>query len=223
MFKRQLPPRMRLIDHILRSNLFSLQHIVQRRGAILEALYHILEGFWFNPSELIMTSLFHFEDKVHRKSLPRDESTPLLFPRLLCQVLEHIDFPEEPRLERRRDCEVVLTIDRWHTMPRSYHLPPPDPAEDQLAADIPLEDQPPTIKNIEEPQAPAPPASASAPPALATTAPVPSVPPVPSTTMPIAYSDIVGPSTSAQPQQSITISTRDFLTIMDAVRTFSAT
>ena len=87
-----------------------------------------------------MTSLFHFEDKVHRRSLPRVESTPLLFPRLLCKVLEHIVFPEEPRLERRRDCEVVLTIDRWHTMPRSYHLPPPDPAEDQLAANIPPKD-----------------------------------------------------------------------------------
>ena len=139
---------MRLIDHILRSNLFPLQHIVQRRGAILEALYRISEGFWFSPSELIMTSLFHFEDKVHRMSLPRAESTPLLFLRLLCQVLEHIGFPEEPRLERRRDCEAVLTVDRWHTMPRSFHLPPPD----QPAANIPLEDQPPTAEHIAEPQ-----------------------------------------------------------------------
>ena len=31
LFKRQLPPSMLLIDHILRSNLFPLQHIVQRR------------------------------------------------------------------------------------------------------------------------------------------------------------------------------------------------
>ena len=44
MFRRQLPPDMLLIDHILRSNLFPLQHIVQRRGAILEALYKISEG-----------------------------------------------------------------------------------------------------------------------------------------------------------------------------------
>ena len=156
LFRRQLLPRMRLIDHILRSNLFPLQHIVQRRGSILEALYRISEGFRFSPSELIMTSLFHFEDKVHRRSLPRAESTTLLFPRLLCQVLEHIDFPEEPRLERLRDCEVVLIFYRWHTMPRSYHLPPQDPTEDQPAADIPLEDHPPTIEHIEEPQALAP-------------------------------------------------------------------
>ena len=53
MFRRQLPPRMHLIDHILRSNLFPLQHIVQRRGAILEALYRISEGFWFSPQSLL--------------------------------------------------------------------------------------------------------------------------------------------------------------------------
>ena len=113
LFKRQLPPRMLLIDHILRSNLFPLQHTVQRRGAILEALYRISEGYWFSPAELIMTSLFHFEHKVHRKSLPRAESTPFLFPRLLCQVLEHIVFSDEPRLERRRDFEASLTVDWW--------------------------------------------------------------------------------------------------------------
>ena len=169
LFRRQLPLCMHLIEHILRFNLFPHQHIVQRRGAILEALYRISEGFWFSPAELIMTSLFHFEDKVHRRSLPRAESTPLLFPRLLCQVLEHIGFPEEPRLERRRDCEAVLIIDQWHTMPCSYHLPPPDPAEDQPATNIPPEDQPPTAEPIEEPQAPAPLAPA-------TTAPIPLAP-----------------------------------------------
>ena len=112
LFRRHLPQRMILIDHILRSNIFPLQHIVQRRGAILEVLYSISEGYWFSPAELIMTSLFHFEDKVHRQSLPRAESMPLLFPRLLCQVLEHIEFPAKPRLECRRGCEATLTIDR---------------------------------------------------------------------------------------------------------------
>ena len=69
LFKRQLPPSMLLIDHILRSNLFLLQHIIQRREAILEALYRISEGFWFSPAELVMTSLFHFEYKVHHRNL----------------------------------------------------------------------------------------------------------------------------------------------------------
>ena len=44
LFRRHLPQRMLLIDHILRSNMFPLQHIVQRRGAILEVLYRISEG-----------------------------------------------------------------------------------------------------------------------------------------------------------------------------------
>ena len=65
LFRRQLPPQMLLVDHLLRTILFSLQHYVQRRGAILKALYRISEGFWFSPSELVMTFLLHFEDKVH--------------------------------------------------------------------------------------------------------------------------------------------------------------
>ena len=77
-----------------------------------------------------MTSLFHFEDRVHRRSLPRVESLPLLFPRLLCQVLEHIGFPAEPLIERRRGYEATFTIDRWQAKPRAFHLPPPRSDED---------------------------------------------------------------------------------------------
>ena len=40
-YRRQLPPQMLLIDHLFRTSLFPLQHYVQRRGAILEALYRI--------------------------------------------------------------------------------------------------------------------------------------------------------------------------------------
>ena len=101
LFRRQLPPQMLLIDHVLRSNLFSLQHYLQRKGAILEALYRISEGFWFNPVELVMTAFLHFEEKVHRKGLARVDAIPLLMPRLLCHVLEHLGFPEEPRIERQ--------------------------------------------------------------------------------------------------------------------------
>ena len=130
LFKRQLPPSMLVIDHVLRSNLFPLQHLIQRRGAILEALYSISEGFWFRPTELIMTSLFHFEDKVHRKNLSRAESIPLLFPRLLSQVLEHLRFPIEPRLEHRRDYETTFTVEKWQSMPGTPHLALQDPTED---------------------------------------------------------------------------------------------
>ena len=37
-FRMQLPPQMLLVDHLLRTSLFLLQHYVQRRRAILEAL-----------------------------------------------------------------------------------------------------------------------------------------------------------------------------------------
>ena len=100
-FRRQLPPQMLLIDHLLSTSLFPLHHYVQQRGAILEALYRISEGYWFSPSELVMTSFMHFVEKVHQKDLVRTESLPLLMPRLLCQVLEHLGFPKEPRIERR--------------------------------------------------------------------------------------------------------------------------
>ena len=92
---------MLLTDHVLRFNLFPLQHYLQHRVAILEALYRISEGFWFNLAELVMTAFLHFEEKVHRKGLARAEAIPLLMPRLLCHVLEHLVFPEEPRIECR--------------------------------------------------------------------------------------------------------------------------
>ena len=112
LFRRQLPPQMLLVDHLLRTSLFPLQHYVQRREAILEALYRISEGLWFSASELVMTSLLQFEEKVHRKVLARAESLPLLMPRLLSQVLEHLGFPEDPRIEWRISCTQVLSTER---------------------------------------------------------------------------------------------------------------
>ena len=122
LFRRQLPPHMLLVDHLLRTSLFPLQHYVQRRGSILEALYRISEGFWFSPSKLVMTSLLHFEDKVNRKGLVRAEGLPLLMPRLLSQVLEHLEFSKEPRIERRIRCPQVLSMERSMVMPISFLL-----------------------------------------------------------------------------------------------------
>ena len=78
-----------------------------------------------------MTSLFHFKDNVHCRSLPRALSMPLLFPRLLYQIIEHIGFLTDPRVERRRGYEAILTIDRWRAMPRGFHLPPSGSDEDE--------------------------------------------------------------------------------------------
>ena len=123
LFRRQLQPQMLLVDHLLRTSLFPLQHYVQRKGAILEALYRISEGFWLSPFELVMTALLHFEDKVHRKGLARAEGLPLLMPRLLSQVLEHLGFLEEPRIERRIKCPQVLSMEQALVMPISFLLP----------------------------------------------------------------------------------------------------
>ncbi|KAL6332948.1 hypothetical protein AAG906_019956 [Vitis piasezkii] len=45
--------------------------------------------------------LLYFEEKVHKKKLQRADAIPLLFPRLLCQILEHLGYPSEPQLEQR--------------------------------------------------------------------------------------------------------------------------
>ena len=69
-----------------------------------------------------MTSLLHFKDKVHRKGLARAESLPLLMPRLLSQVLEHMGFPEETRIEWRISCTQVLSKERSLYMSISFVL-----------------------------------------------------------------------------------------------------
>ena len=122
LFRRQLPPQILLTDHVLWPNLFPLQHYLQRRGVILEALYRISEGFWFNSAELVMTAFLHFEEKVHRKGLARAEAIPLLMSRLLCHVLEHLGFPKEPRIERRQSCPIIVSLERTLSMPLYFLL-----------------------------------------------------------------------------------------------------
>ena len=84
LLRNELPPNMFFIDALLHHNIFPLQHWVQRRGVLLEALFRISEGFFFGPHHLIMAVLLYFEEKVHRKKLLRANAIPLLFPRLLC-------------------------------------------------------------------------------------------------------------------------------------------
>ena len=195
LLRRQLPPGMIFVDHVLRSNLFPLQHWVQRRGAILEALYKISEGYWFSPAELVMTALFHFEEKVHRKSLSRAEAIPLLFSRLISQVLENMGFPDELRLERRRVCTSVFTVHKWKFLPCSFPLPLEEPPEEQ---------QPDPADDFQMP-AHSPPVATE---------------PLPASAGP---SDAAGPSIPAPHMGFIHITPRDFLAIMDSVRTFSST
>ena len=209
LFRRQLPPQMLLIDHLLRTSLFPLQHYVQRRGAILEALYWISEGYWFSPSELVMTSLMHFEEKVHRKDLVLAESIPLLMPRLLCQVLEHMGFPEEPRIEMRVRCPLVLSVERVMTMPVSFHLRQQDQEEvpNQVAEDSHRDDIPAPEPKIQR-----------------SSAPQMSPPSPPPHTTSAAVVDTPGPSYSAHHSpEYVHAGSREIAGVMDAICSLAAT
>ena len=120
-------------------------------------------------------------------------------------VLEHMGFPVEPQLEHCQYCEAILTVDKWQLLPRAQHPPPQDVPED-IAVNHPT-------KDIDEPYI----APSAAP---AVTAPLPTSS---ASSAPPSHTASVGPSTSAPPPQYTSISTRDFLTIMDVVCTFSAT
>ena len=208
-YRKQLPPQMLLIDHLLRTSLFPPQHYVQRRGAILEALYRISEGFWFSPSELVMTSLMHFKDKVHQKGLVRVESIPLLMPRLLCHVLEHMGFPAEPRIEMRVRCPLVLSAERVMTMPVSFHLRQQDQEEvpGQVAEDADTDDMPAPEPEIQRSLAPQ-----MSPPS-----------PPPYTTSSTA-TDTPDPSYSAhRSPEYIHASSREIAGVMDAICSLAAT
>ena len=115
------------IDALFRHNIFPLQHWVQMRGVFLEALFRIFEGFFFGPHHLIMVVLLYFEEKVHRKKLLKADVIPLLFPRFLCQILEHLGYPLEPQLERKRICRETFTLDKWTSM-TTYGAEPGAPA-----------------------------------------------------------------------------------------------
>ena len=205
LFRRKLSPQMLLVDHVLRTSLFPLQHYVQLRGAILEALYRISEGFWFSPLEIVMTALLHFEEKVHRKDLVQVEAFPLLMPRLLSQVLEHLGFSEEPCIERRVSCPLVLSIEWSLYMPLSIILQQQEEAADDFVEDLPRDEQP--VPEVEAERTSVPDLSPLIPPAIA------SAPP-----------ETVGPSsTSQQSPEHITVSSRELSTVLDAIRALATT
>ena len=209
LFRRQLPPQMLLVYHLLRTSQFPLQHYVQRRGAILEALYRISEGFWFNPSELVMTALLHFKDKFNRKGVPHAESLPLLMSRLLSQVLEHLGFPEESRIERRIRCPQVLSMERAMVMPISFILQQQDQEEvpDEVVEDPLSRDDP--APEVEVERSP-----------MLDLSP-PSPPSHPSATAP---TDTPGPSYTAQHSpEHVHVSSRELAAVMDVVFSLATT
>ena len=131
-----------------------------------------------------MTSLFHFEEKIHRKHLSRAETIPLLFLRLLCHVLEHLGFPAKPYREQRRVCEATFTIEKWQFMPRAPHLPENPPSEADPQIDPPQVQQP-TVAPTQEPYITMPVAPASD--------------PVPTPHVPAAHSSAIAPTAPTGP------------------------
>ena len=211
LYRRQLSPHMLLIDHLLRTCIFPLQHYVQRRGPILEALYRISENFWFSPSELVMTSLLQFEEKVHRRDLTRAESIPLLIPRLLSYVLEQMGFPEEPGIEMRDSCLQVVAVDRVMTMPVHFHLRQRDQEEvpGQEAEDVHRDDPPAPVPEVQR-----------SPTHISDRSP----PSPPHTTSAAVHTDTPGPSYSAHQSPEYTrVSSREMVGVMDAICTLAAT
>ena len=209
LYRRQLLPHMLLIDHLLRTCIFPLQHLVQRRGPILEALYRISENFLFNPSKLVMTSLLQFEAKVHRRDLTRADSIPLLLPRLLSYVLEQMGFPEEPGIEMRDSCLQVMAVERIMTIPihrrqRDQGRVPVQEAEDA---------------HRDDPPAPAPEVQRSP-----TRTSDRSPPSPPHTTSAAVHTDTPGPSYSAhQSPEYAHVSSREIAGVMDAICTLAST
>ncbi|RVW74442.1 hypothetical protein CK203_058172 [Vitis vinifera] len=175
LLRGELPPIMFLIDAFLRHNLYPLQHWTQRRGVLLEALFKISEGYFFGPHHLIMAALLYFEEKVHKKKLQRADAI-LLFPRLLCQILEHLGYPSKPQLERKRICREVFTLDKWNNM---------------------------TAYRVEQPERPQPAARRASPRHIPEGIPIaaPAIPRAPPVTPASSK-----PSTSAEPRMAIPIS-----------------
>ena len=158
-----------------------------------------------------MTALLHFEDKVHRKGLARAEGLPLLMPRLLSQVLEHLGFPEEPRIERRIRCPQVLSMERSLTLSISFLLQQQDQEEvpDEVAEDPPRGDDLVPEVEVEVERSPVPDSSPPSPP------PPPSAP---------APADTSGPSYTAQHSpEHVRVSSRELAAVMDVVCSLATT
>ena len=157
-----------------------------------EALNRISEGYFFGPHHLIMAVLLYFEEKVHQKKLLRANAIPLLFPRLLCQILKHLGYPAEPQHERRRICREIFTLDKWTSMTAyggADQGEPAGPKHLEQPVDIPADTQPPApaVASSE----PTPEVSPSAP--QVTPQPPPIIPPTSE------------PSPSAEPRIAIPI------------------
>ena len=204
------------IDALLCHNIFLLQHWVQRRRALLEALFRISEGFFFGPHHLIMATLLYFEEKVHMKKLLRTDAIPLLFPRLLYQILEHLGYPFEPQLERRCICREIFTFDKWTSM-TTYDAQARAPAR-------PEHPEIPQPEHLEEPQQVEIPTDIRAPaPTVPSTGPMPEVASSAPSATPKTPLIVPAASKPHPSESSIAISISEFRGLCHTLRTLTAT
>ena len=152
-----------------------------------------------------MTSLLHFEEKVHRKDLARVEAFPLLMLRLLSQVLEHLGFPEEPRLEWWINCTQVLSTERSLYMPLSIIMQQQEEAVDVVTEDLPRDEHP--VPEVEVERTSVPDSSPLVPPLSA---------PAPTDTASPSY-------TSQHSPEHIPVSSKELDAIMEVVCTLATT
>ncbi|KAL6331738.1 hypothetical protein AAG906_016734 [Vitis piasezkii] len=96
--RKELSFGMFLIDVLLRSNIFPLQHLV--------------------------------------KKLQRADTISLLFPRLLCHILEHMGYPTQPYIERCHHYREHFTLDKWIQLAESVpHAPIAPPMPEATSTD----------------------------------------------------------------------------------------
>ena len=158
-----------------------------------------------------MTALLPFEDKVHRKGHVLAKGLSLLMSRLLSQVLEHLGFPEEPRIERRIRCPQVLSMERSLVMPISFLLQQQDQEEvpDEVVEDPPRGDDPVPEVKVEVERSPVLDLSPTSP------------PPPPSATAP---TDTPDPSyTTQHSPEHVHVSSRELAAVMDSVCSLATT
>ncbi|RVW84643.1 hypothetical protein CK203_044644 [Vitis vinifera] len=165
---------------------------------------------------LLRATSSHFSIKESpSKEASEGNGIPLLFPRLLCQILEHLGYPEEPRLERRRHCREDFSLVKWHHLV-AYFAPqgaPVVPAPPELPRDdqLPQAQQDEILTNT-TPPAPAAHTSVHMPEAIHSTSPITQgAPPV-------------MPATPAPPPSSeptVTVSLTEFRGLVRSLQTLS--
>nr|CAN77755.1 hypothetical protein VITISV_012341 [Vitis vinifera] len=125
----RLQPELKDSFHLLQR--YHLEHLMTPRDFFYPRValdfYQSMTTHRVRDSTIIHFTIDGRHEKVHRKKLLRADAISLLFPRLLCQILEHLGYPYEPQLERKRICREIFTLNKWTSM-TAYDAQPGDPA-----------------------------------------------------------------------------------------------